>query len=166
MDRPAFDRAKRFIFADIRREIALADASQTDEGREALRRAGVSPGAGNFIAALALLSYTEFAGKLKFNCKKANGSDAAGENFNRFFDELGDRYRAFRAAGHNVYGVFRCGLAHEYYVKKACEITIRVDPLGEPGIGMLPDGRYYFSVEPYCNDLERAFGDLEDFLYP
>lgn len=45
------------------------------------------------MAALALLSYTEFGGKLKFGCKKKGGADHASENFNRFFGELGPAYR-------------------------------------------------------------------------
>jgi len=50
-------------------------------------------------------------------------------------------------------------------VKRRCEITIHVDPDTAPGIGLLPDGRYYFAVEPYCRDLELAFNDLEQRLY-
>lgn len=109
--------------------------------------------------------YAEFGGKLKFACKKKNGSDHASENFNKFFVELGPPYRAFRAAGHNVYDIFRCGLAHEYYVKKSCTISMRVDQETAPGIGLQPDGRYYFAVEPYCRDLEQAFVELERYLY-
>lgn len=165
MNRSEFEQARLFIFTDIRREIALAVASETVEGQQALEQAGVPRGAGNFMAALALLSYTEFGGKLKFACKKSNGSDHASENFNRFFSELGPEYRVFRAAGHNVYDIFRCGLAHEYYVKKGCTISMRADSPTAPGIGLQADGRYYFAVEPYCRDLERAFNDLERYLY-
>lgn len=165
MDRTDFEQAKLYIFTDIRREIALADASETVEGQQGLERAGVPRGAGNFMTALALLSYTEFGGKLKFACKKSNGSDHASENFNRFFSELGPEYRAFRAAGHNVYDIFRCGLAHEYYVKKRCMISMHAEPATAPGIGLQGDGQYYFAVEPYCRDLERAFNDLEQYLY-
>jgi len=165
MDRAAFTQARSFIFTDIRREIAMAKASESIEGQEALHRAQVPLGAGNFMAALALLCYTEFGGKLKFNCRRDNGTDLASENFNRFFDEIGPAYQAFRAAGHKVYDVFRCGLAHEYYVKKSCTISIRILPEKAAGIGVQADGRYYFAVEPYCRDLERAFSDLEQHLY-
>lgn len=65
MDKQRLLQAKDFIFADIEREIALADASEHSLGRFWLRRAKVRPGGGNFMAALALLSYTEFAGRLK-----------------------------------------------------------------------------------------------------
>lgn len=165
MDRAGFEQARNFIFTDMRREIALANASESAEGQKALDHAGVPRGAGNFMAALALLSYTEFGGKLKFACKKKNGSDHASENFDRFFSELGPEYRAFRAAGHNVYDIFRCGLAHEYYVKKGCTISMRAEPATALGIGVQSDGRYYFAVEPYCRDLELAFIDLERYLY-
>lgn len=165
MDRVAFAQAKLFIFTDICREIALADASETVEGREALERVGVPCGAGIFLAALALLSHTEFGGKLKFACKKANGSDHASKNFNRFFDELGPEYRAFRVAGHNVYDIFRCGLAHEYYVKRSCTIAVRAESDTAPGIGLQANGRYYFAVEPYYRGLKRAFNELERYLY-
>lgn len=77
MDRAGFEQARSFIFTDIRREIALAHASEFPEGQSALARLRIPQGAGNFMAALALLSYTEFGGKLKFACKKKNGSDHA-----------------------------------------------------------------------------------------
>jgi hypothetical protein len=164
MDQSAFKQAVLFAFADIRREIALAKVSQAKEAVEALQRMGVPAGGANFLAALGLLCYTEFAGKLKYN-KIKNGNDWASENFNCFFDDIGPAYKAFRAAGHNVYNIYRCGLAHEFFVKRPCEISI-VAPAGTPGIGRLPDGRYYFAVENYCHDLERAFTALEKHLFP
>ena len=39
MDRAAFTQARSFIFTDIRREIAMAKASESIEGQEALHRA-------------------------------------------------------------------------------------------------------------------------------
>jgi hypothetical protein len=165
MDHSAFRQAKQFAFQDVWREVSLAKASETKEGNAALQAAGVQSGGGNFMAALALLCYTEFAGKLKFNCKKPNGSDHASENFNRFFDELGPSYKSFRLAGNNVYDIFRCGLAHEYYVKKTCTIAM-FGRAAQPGIGKCSDGRYYFVVERYCQDMERAFDALEDYLFP
>jgi len=164
MEYEAFKQAEQFMFQDVRREICLARATETVEGKAALRQAGVELGGGNFMAALALLCYTEFAGKLKFDCKKPNGSDYASENFNSFFDELGPGYKAFRSAGNNVYDVFRCGLAHEYYVKKSCTISM-FGPVDQPGIGKNPDGTYSFVVERYCQDLKQAFHTLESHLF-
>ena len=67
MDKSAIKQASLFIAADIAREVALADASERTLGRIGLRLASVPSGGGNFVAALALLSYTEFAGRLKNN---------------------------------------------------------------------------------------------------
>lgn len=72
MNQAAFKQAMLFAFSDVRREIALAKVSETEDGRKALERVGVPPGGGNFMAALALLCYPEFAGKLKFNCKTSS----------------------------------------------------------------------------------------------
>lgn len=61
------EQARDFIYRDIEREIALAKATETAEGKSFLEKAGVPSGGGNFMAALALLSYTEYAGRLKNN---------------------------------------------------------------------------------------------------
>ena len=161
MDLARFKLAKQFMFNDIERELQLARVPESDE--QVLRSLGVRPGGGNFLAALGLLCYTEFGGKLKFNCTKPGGADHASENFNRFFDELGPGYAAFRE-GHNVYDVFRCGLAHEYFVKKHCIIAMLGTGIPS-GIHELPDGRYEFAVEQYCLDLRQAFERLEQHLF-
>ncbi|MCG7977425.1 MAG: hypothetical protein N0E58_04705 [Candidatus Thiodiazotropha endolucinida] len=165
MTHEEFLKEKVFMFTDIRSEVALANTSDTKEGKIALSNLGISPGVGNFMAALALLSYTEFGGKLKYGHKKKNGTDYASKNFNDFFDQLGTEYSDFRNDEQDVYDIFRCGLAHEYYIKKNCTISMSIEPENKPGIGLQGDGSYYFSVEPYCRDLERAFIDLEKHLY-
>ena len=70
------------------------------------------------MAALALLSYTEFAGRLKNNDFSDQNSR---KNFDDFFKDLGASYRQFLSQ-HNAYKIFRSGLAHEYYVKEDCII--------------------------------------------
>src|SRR5437899_1268126 len=101
MEKSQFLEAKGFMFSDIEREIQLARAD-----KQTLGSLGVNPGGGNFLAALGLLCYTEFGGKLQF------GHKSASKNFNDFFDLLGTAYNTFRKE-HNVYDIFRCGLAHE-----------------------------------------------------
>jgi len=160
-----FAEAKRFIFTDIEREIALAYASQHEAQRAALKKLGVQPGGGNFLAAMGLLSYTEFAGKLKYNMKRNDGRDWASENFNRFFDDLGIRYKQVRTSGIDVYGIFRCGLVHEYYAKENCTIHMCRKSDNRIGIGQDPDGKYYFVVETYFGDFKHAFNALEKALY-
>ena len=158
MTRDDFLQAKAFIFSDLEREMQLAKADTAD-----LQAVGVTPGGGNFLAALGLLCYTEFGGKLRFGVKRSDGSDVASANFNQFFDLLGPEYQAFRAA-HNVYDIFRCGLAHEYYVKKSCTIEMLEAKAG-PGIQVDLSGHYRFVVESYCRDLRKAFDTLQVHLY-
>jgi hypothetical protein len=143
MDRDKFQQARDFIFADIEREIALA----RDGG-----------GAGNFMCALALLCYTEFMGGAK------RGKFQRGEerrNFGSFFADLGVEYASLTRTI-NVYGVFRCGLAHEYFVKEDCTIFMLGDK--QPGLGVVGN-RYYFVVEQYFKDFKKAVQALETQLY-
>lgn len=158
MTRDEFIQANLFMFSDVRREIQLAKADP-----KILDAAGVNSGGGNFLAALALLCYTEFGGKLKFGVKQPNGRDNASANFNQFFDLLGADYKSFREV-HNVYDIFRCGLAHEYYVKKSCAVAMFANSTG-PGISTDGSGRFYFVVESYCRDLEKTFENLQIELY-
>lgn len=155
--RDEFIQAKAFISLDVEREIQLAKADPA-----ALQGLGVAPGGGNFLAALGLLCYTEFCGKLRFGVKR-KGKDVASANFNQFFDLLGAPYQIFRAHC-DVYDIFRCGLAHEYYVKRSCTIAM-VE--GTPGAGLRvdPKGHYFIVVESYCRDLKKAFDDLQIHLY-
>lgn len=141
-------------FTDVGREIQLGRISMSEKGKRALGNLSIALGGGNFLAALGLLCWTELGGKLR------HGYSSASRNFNAFFDDLGDEYRKFRA-GHNVYDIFRCGMAHEYYVKSTFSIAM----FGSRGIGY-QDGRYFFVVERYALDLQRAFSELEAELYP
>jgi hypothetical protein len=152
LTRDDFIQAKLFMFSDIEREIELAKADGN-----ALQAAGVKPGGGNILAALGLLCYTEFGGKLQFGEKHSN------ENFNKFFNSLGTEYQSFQAE-HKVYDVFRCGLTHEYFVKKNCTIAMLANGLG-PGIGIDLSGQYFFIVESYWRDLKKAFNNLQVTLY-
>lgn len=151
MNRDLFLQAKTFIFSDIQREIALARISQKDRTHLLPKELQVTPGGGNFLAALGLLCYTEFAGGLK-NSDFSRGRAKA--NFDAFFGELGPEYRAFNAR-HDVYGDLRCGLVHEYYVKKRCVIAMSS---ADRGIGVRWDGeKYVFVVEQYFEDFKQAF---------
>lgn len=158
MNRSGFLKANVFIFTDVEREIQLAKTK-----RNTLSGLGINPGGGNFLAALGLFCYTEFGGKLRFGHKKPNGSDNASANFNDFFDLLGADYASFRSA-YKVYDIFRCGLAHEFYVKKSCTIHM-VAKRGRSGIWRTSGGRFKISVESYCRDLKAAFQALQINLY-
>jgi hypothetical protein len=86
VDKIDFQQAKEFIYADIKRELDLVRADGSG---------------GNFMLALALLCYTEFAGGLKRGVFKIGQSK---RNFDAFLDDLGPTYRELRKTV-NIYGV-------------------------------------------------------------
>lgn len=141
MDRDRFIQAKEFIFSDMEREINLAKSGQ---------------GAGNFMCALSLLCYTEFMGGVRRNVFKQG---EAKNNFNAFLQELGNGYSSLPL---NAYSIFRCGLAHEYFVKEDCTIYMLGDK--KPALGKDGD-RYYFVVEQYYADFKAAVLALETELF-
>ena len=112
------------------------------------------------MAALALLSYTEFAGRLQL-------SDFSDQNsrkcFNEFFRDMGTGYDDLLKK-HNIYKILRCGLAHEYFVKKSCTIAM-LSSRPQPGVQW--DGtKYIFIVESYLNDFRSAIDRLATRLFP
>ncbi len=159
MNSAAFDEACLFISTDIERELALARLNSNNE-----LDIGLSPGGGNLLAALGLLCYTEFGGKLRFGHTKADGSDASRKNFDSFFTLLGPAYSNF-AKTCNVYNIFRCGLAHEYYAKKACTVYM-TGSAGTDGIGVDGSGRYFIVVEHYFSALMLQLQALRSHLFP
>lgn len=159
MDKTLIAQAKHFIFSDIEREIALADATERKMGRLLLSLASVPRGGGNFIAALSLLAYTEYGGRLKNDDFSDTNSR---KNFDDFFADLGTGYQQLLRQ-HNIYKVFRCGLAHEYYVKGDCTIAMRTTRSLSAGLGH--DGtNYFFVVSKYYADFKAAFATLCDKL--
>ena len=156
MTKQDFERAKRFIYTDVEREIALAKATRHPLKRLLLRIAGIPHGGGNFMAALALLSYTEFAGRLKSQDFSSSNSQ---KNFDDFFGCLGSHYQKFLSQ-HKVYKDFRCGLAHEYYVKKDCVIAMEgIDLPYQNGVAY-DSVKYFFIVKKYFDDFKDAFSSL------
>lgn len=165
MEYDDFIRAKQFIYADIQREINLAYLAENTELKVILENAGIN-GGGNFLAALGLLSYTEFVGKIKYG-KKSGSRDSASGNFNAFFNDLGSYYKEFNSGldkKKNVYDIFRCGLAHEYFVKDSCTIYM-LEKQGLHGVGIDENDNYYFVVETYFNDFKKALELYENKHY-
>ena len=159
MNAADFDQACHFISADIERELGLARLNGKGE-----LGIPIPAGGGNLLAALGLLCYTEFAGKLRFGHKNRDGSDASRKNFDSFFRLLGPGYASF-ANAHKVYDIFRCGLAHEYYVKKTCTVNILANGVTD-GIGVDSGGNYFIVVETYFGALKRQLLLLRDHLFP
>ena len=153
MDKADFLVAKEYMTKDIEREIQLARTK-----KRSLKTLGINPGGGNFLAALGLLCYTEFGGWL------LRGKPTPQRNFDAFFDRLGKPYADLRQKHKKVYNTFRCGLAHEYFVKRSCTIHMK-GKRGQPGIWQERDGHYRFSVSRYWRDLKAAFDVLQEELY-
>jgi hypothetical protein len=130
-----------FMDSDIRREVERAKLTETCE------TCGAEPGGGNFLAALGLLTYTEFLGSF---CSGKFGPRHARTNFRAFYERLGPCYRAFGETI-DVYDVFRCGMVHEYTVKHSADIAM-VRGSETCGIGCSPNGRLFFVVERYMDD--------------
>ena len=100
----------------------------------------------NFLTALGLVSYIEFFGGLitgegGLQSKSRSNFYAAynrlGESYNQFDKQMKSRFRTKTKQGkkrrsHDFYDIVRCGLVHEYFVKKdfviAKEIVTPVDP--------------------------------------
>jgi hypothetical protein len=134
-----------FMANDVRREI---------------ERARDGHPAGNFLCALALLCYTEVLGGLRRGTlARGNGR----RNFDCFFRELGPDYQQLLDAGVDVYGLFRCGMAHEYVIKGRATVSMLkgVEPCG---VAVAPDGHYHFCVERYFEAFELAAESLRDDL--
>ncbi len=160
-----------WICADIEREIQWAQKGNPS---------------GNALCALGLLAYTEFmATQLPPTRRPTRGSK---QNFNAFFREMGPKYAdLLDVRGIDVYKIFRCGLAHEYFVKGTCTIAMlnytpgkievkgsidksKIPYLTDPsafipkpvdcGIGLAPNGCYYFVVEKYYEDFRKACENL------
>jgi hypothetical protein len=134
-----------FMFADIQREIDRARGDQD---------------AGNFLCALALLCYTEVLGGIRRNTL-APGNGRL--NFECFFRELGPGYEQLLDSGVDAYGLFRCGMAHEYLIKGKATVSMLkgVEPCG---IAIASGGHYYFTVERYFEDFRAAALQLQTDL--
>jgi hypothetical protein len=150
-----------FIKGDIEREIWLARKFEHDEGHGSYP--GPHPGGGNVLAALGLVCYTEFLASFEPGTYSTNT-----DRFSAFLGRMGDCYQMFdeKLRGDtyqkSVYNVFRNGLAHEYFVKRNCTISM-IKGSETCGIGER-NGRYFFAVERYLEDFLEAARRLEGEL--
>lgn len=154
MIKDEFDQARLFISSDIEREIQLVRGQERWWKQVALKMCGIRPGGGNFLAALGLLCYTEFAGRIKRDDFSNRDSRAC---FDEFFAELGPEYtEILRTCA--VYNDLRCGLAHQYFVKRSCDIAM-LEGGRQPGV-QWTGTKYLFVVEAYWRDFGNAFDAL------
>lgn len=154
MTKPEFDQARLFITGDIEREIQLVRGQNLWWKRAARQVWGVRPGGGNFLAALGLLCYTEFAGRIKRDDFSDGNSRLC---FDDFFADLGPEYAQLLVSC-PIYQDLRCGLAHAYFVKKTCDIAM-LEGARQAGVRWTGTN-YVFIVESYWRDFGNAFDRL------
>ena len=135
---------KGFIYRDIKREIDLARAGK--------------PG-GGLLAAIGLLSYTEFMGKIALKNKESYT-----RQFKTFLGLMGENYkRLVNDKEMDVYKIFRSGMVQSYFTND-CGIKMLSDNAAS-GIIIQPDGKYLFIVEKYFEDFmsacQRLFDDIK-----
>ena len=163
------DKISDYIFnwmlKDIKREIEIAKSGKD---------------AGNVLCALGLMAYTEFMGSLMPSNENVKYSS---QIFNEFLRYMGKEYSDLLDVKKiNVYDHFRCGLAHEYFIKNTCTIAMLnstegklkvegnpIEEIEKPvncGIIVASNGNYLMVVEKYYDDLfsacERLIKNLRD----
>jgi hypothetical protein len=124
------------IYREIRREIDLARSGEKG---------------GGLLAALGLLSCTEFMGNVMLQ-----GDGSYTKQFRAFFRRMGEGYASLVDSKEiDVYRVFRSGLVHAF-LSKQCEIRMLGDGEYDAGIVLKPDGTYVFCVEKYFEGFMKA----------
>jgi hypothetical protein len=165
---------EKYIFGwmcrDIEREIDWA--RKGDDG-------------GNALCALGLLAYTEFMGRFLFNISYVRHPlKTDKDKFNAFLSYMDSEYEDLVfIKKKDIYNIFRCGLAHEYFVKRDCTIAMLNSTPGrlkihvpssllnqqqakrkfcylkkpaKCGLGIAKNGGYWFIVEKYYEDFRNA----------
>ena len=133
-----------FMCRDVSREIAAAERDPAEGG-------------GNFVAALALLTYTEVLGEHVPDVKRGSRN-----RFEAFFRRLGPTYEAF-VESDDPYENLRNGMVHGYLPKEACVIAM-LDRGNAPS-GVFRDGDHLvFVVQRYFRDFVVAASRLHTEL--
>ncbi len=102
-------------------------------------------GNANYLAALGLVTYTEFLGGLQTGNLGVRGQSSA--NFKAFIPYLGGGYENLEQQGHDIYDLVRCGLVHNYFIKGDSSIWMRAN--APCGIIASENGPTYFLVNVY-----------------
>lgn len=128
----------------------------------------------NFLAAMALLTYTEFLGGLQNGNFGVDEKDRlikkqTRKNFETFFcyldNGLGTEYQSLlKSTRLDVYRDARCGLVHQYFIKQNATIWTGLRPDSKCGITLREDGHIDFYVEKYFLDFKAAVQKYFDKL--
>ena len=115
-------------------------------------------GAAANLAALGLVAYTEFLGRIVTGNLGHKGSSRS--NFRAFLPYLGSDYEDLARRGIDIYERIRCGLAHEYFIKG--ESTIWPQASAPCGIVSSLNGPTYFILSVYRDHLFSGARKLRD----
>lgn len=116
-------------------------------------------GDANYLAALGLAVYTEFLGGL-YRCTHDDGE--AKSNYNEGLRKLGNEYEElYTSRGNAMYYRVRCGLVHEYLIKKTAKVSMSESSPNNCGIVIETDDTICFYVRQYLEDFKQA---MEDYI--
>jgi len=111
----------------------------------------VIDGKANFLAALGLLCYTEFLGGL---ISPRDSKNIPKKRFASFLPYIGKCYVILNK-NDKLYDIFRCGLAHEYFIKRSASIVMYKGKNTRCGI-IFKNDHWYFVVEKYFDDFRHG----------
>lgn len=117
-------------------------------------------GRANFLSALGLSCYTEYIGGLSRKKLKTGESK---KNYNCGLKLMGEKYAKLvgKYKGENsMYIRVRCGLVHEYFIKKSSIVWREREPPSGCGIEVDNGGVIIFYSRKYFNDLKGAIAKL------
>ncbi len=123
-------------------------------------------GGATFLAILGLSVYTETLGGFIRN-KFVQGESR--KNYEAGLRKMGAKYGELLKSEYDPYVNIRCGLVHEFFVKKTVLINPRIDPPTDPGLRLNPKGIktktgyvevLEIGIENYYRDFNRAFEEL------
>lgn len=119
----------------------------------------------NFLAALGLVCYTEALGREVLLAKGIRGKSEA-DCFNHFLQEYMGYQNPVLA---DAYNQFRCGLAHEYFIKGDRSQVVTRFASGEypeqPGLRIEQNGALVvLALEPYLRDLKKGIQRCKEEL--
>ncbi|MFP3951825.1 MAG: hypothetical protein ACLFVP_06800 [Candidatus Bathyarchaeia archaeon] len=123
---------------------------------------GIKQGS-HYLTALGLASYTEYLGSIKGN--RINEKGQTRHNYNVFLYDLNSEYRKIDEKlqsnkRDSLYRRIRCGLFHEYFIKKKAEIK----PRSKHSQGIYYDedkNKIVISLCDYLNEFINAVNELK-----
>ena len=118
-------------------------------------------GGANYLSALGLSCYTEYVGGL-FRKKLEQGESK--KNYEEGLKRMGNKYADLvkKISGDDsMYVRIRCGLVHEYFIKKTSIIWLEKEPPTGCGIEVDDENKINFYPRKYFNDLKEVIEELK-----